>query len=285
MLPQSLETQSLSVAKWKPQITDLSLEIGWERDSWIPHIMPPGLYYVIFTCFETWWKHIMWYSITWYLPVSKLDESILCCTCITWYLPVSKLDESILCCTCITWYLPVSKLDESILCDTVLRDIYLFRNLMKAYYVIQYYVIFTCFETWWKHIMWYSITWYLPVSKLDESILCCNSITWYLPVSKLDESILCDTVLRDIYLFRNLMKAYYVIQYYVIFTCFETWWKHIMWYSITWYLPVSKLDESILCDTVLRDIYLFRNLMKAYYVIQYYVIFTCFETWWKHIML
>ena len=43
VLPQSLETQSLSVAKWKPQITDLSLEIGWERDSWIPHIMPPGL--------------------------------------------------------------------------------------------------------------------------------------------------------------------------------------------------------------------------------------------------
>ena len=56
------------------------------------------------------------------------------------------------------------------------------------------------------------------------------------------------TVLRDIYLFRNLMKAYYAV-------------------------------------TVLRDIYLFRNLMKAYYVIQYYVIFTCFETWWKHIML
>ena len=74
------------------------------------------------------------------------------------------------------------------------------------------------------------------------------SITWYLPVSKLDESILCDTVLRDIYLFRNLMKAYYVVP-------------------------------------VLRDIYLFRNLMKAYYVIQYYVILTCFETWWKHIML
>ena len=173
MLPQSLETQSLSVAKWKPQITDLSLEIGWERDSWIPHIMPPGLYYVIFTCFETWWKHIMWYSITWYLPVSKLDESILCCNSITWYLPVSKLDESIL-------------------CDTVLRDIYLFRNLMKAYYAV--------------------------------------------------------IVLRDIYLFRNLMKAYYVVP-------------------------------------VLRDIYLFRNLMKAYYVIQYYVIYTCFETWWKHIML
>ena len=99
VLPQSLETQSLSVAKWKPQITDLSLEIGWERDSWIPHIMPPGLYYVICTCFEACTcKHIMLslYYVTFTCFETKMMKAYNMIHYYVIYICYSKIDKSIL---------------------------------------------------------------------------------------------------------------------------------------------------------------------------------------------